>query len=733
LAALAGGMLCISTAAAQTGTTAPAVSPSATQGIQNPGQAPSLEGKGDLSVRPSDIPEGGNSNNECNTAEVIACPASVTVNLAVATTNASDPAYSCHVAGAQQGFGSVWYRFTATTNEVRLRTCDSVAQDSLIAVYTGNCSALPGSLVEICCTDDNCGPSTFLGDLCCNNLIIGQTYFVQLAAWSAGDQGSYTLQLDCECAPPCDVVCDPDKIVEGEDAFNCGVPDTFNGGCNDTVAFPFFPLACGDELCGTYTAPGGTRDTDWFTLGPIANPTSVTWSLTGEAPTLGFIILPGPNPLDPCTGLVILISGTANPCETVTINALVPAGPDAWVWAGPSVFAGVPDCVEYNAVLECEGGTPCDVICDPDKIVEGEDAFNCGVPDTFNGGCNDTIAFLFFPLACGDELCGTYTAPGGTRDTDWFTVGAITQPTSVTWSLIGEAPTLGFIILPGPNPLDPCTGLAIVTSGTANPCDPIVLNAIINPTPDLWVWAGPSVFAGVPGCVEYNAALDCMVEEPCDVVCDPDKVDEGEPDCFDGYVDNFNGGCNSTPPVFSPVNCGDEVCGTGGTFIGAGGGNFRDTDWYEVVHDGSSDLTVCVTAEFSVAIFILDSNCPPAVLASGTGGPCVPTCVTLAGAAAGTYHIFVGASVFTGVPCGAEYNASFECAGAGCPCDCEPGDLDNDCDVDTTDLNFVLSGIGCTGGGCGIGDVVGDGDIDTTDLNFVLSQIGCGTPGGPCP
>jgi hypothetical protein len=55
------------------------------------------------------------------------------------------------------------------------------------------------------------------------------------------------------------------------------------------------------------------------------------------------------------------------------------------------------------------------------------------------------------------------------------------------------------------------------------------------------------------------------------------------------------------------------------------------------------------------------------------------------------------------------------------------GDLDGDNDVDSTDLNILLSGFGCTGGGCP-GDIDGDGDTDTTDLNIVLSAFGTTCP-----
>ncbi|MHC4826430.1 MAG: hypothetical protein ACYTEY_07730, partial [Planctomycetota bacterium] len=51
---------------------------------------------------------------------------------------------------------------------------------------------------------------------------------------------------------------------------------------------------------------------------------------------------------------------------------------------------------------------------------------------------------------------------------------------------------------------------------------------------------------------------------------------EEEPNC--GLPeDSFNGGCNSTPNVFSPIACGQTYAGTAAGLDGT-----RDTDWYEI-------------------------------------------------------------------------------------------------------------------------------------------------------
>jgi len=53
-----------------------------------------------------------------------------------------------------------------------------------------------------------------------------------------------------------------------------------------------------------------------------------------------------------------------------------------------------------------------------------------------------------------------------------------------------------------------------------------------------------------------------------------------------------------------------------------------------------------------------------------------------------------------------------------------PGDVDGDHDVDSTDLNIILTAFGCSAPGPCSGDADGDGDTDSTDLNIVLTAFG---------
>lgn len=179
-----------------------------------------------------------------------------------------------------------------------------------------------------------------------------------------------------------------------------------------------------------------------------------------------------------------------------------------------------------------------------------------------------------------------------------------------------------------------------------------------------------ALFADTNARGPITLSLDCACPGPCDVVCDPGATPEGEPECFDGYDDQFNGGCNSTPPVFSPITCGETVCGTSGNYSG-GEPNaplaFRDTDWYALTLTTETFVTWTVQAEFSVLAGIVDNggvnDCTgvSAFLTFATAPECTDAVVS-ACLPAGTWWFFVSTTgFFDGVPCGAEYQGTLTC------------------------------------------------------------------------
>ena len=97
-------------------------------------------------------------------------------------------------------------------------------------------------------------------------------------------------------------------------------------------------------------------------------------------------------------------------------------------------------------------------------------------------------------------------------------------------------------------------------------------NTVAGPRAEGNVWAGRGTVCNDPN---HPAC--------CQIVCDPNMVQEGEPVCANGYVDTFDAGCNSTPASFKTITCGTTVCGNAGTYLDPNHLPVRDTDWYRVV------------------------------------------------------------------------------------------------------------------------------------------------------
>lgn len=176
-------------------------------------------------------------------------------------------------------------------------------------------------------------------------------------------------------------------------------------------------------------------------------------------------------------------------------------------------------------------------------------------------------------------------------------------------------------------------------------------------------------YGGACGSYEINVTENV----PCVVDCPPGALAEGEPDCFDNYDDFYNGGCNSSPPVFSSIPCdqaggGVTVCGTYGVFNHYSGFTYRDTDWYHLdptANDGS--IVWCVTGEYGTLAGYLNA-------AAGCGAPsfidylsvndCQTACFNLP---VGDLWLFVATNDWdlVGMPCGGKYTMTLD--GYNCP------------------------------------------------------------------
>jgi hypothetical protein len=114
------------------------------------------------------------------------------------------------------------------------------------------------------------------------------------------------------------------------------------------------------------------------------------------------------------------------------------------------------------------------------------------------------------------------------------------------------------------------------------------------------------------GCGVYTLHVtDRSMPVACDHTCPPDGMPEGEPECYDGYIDHFNGGCSSNPPVFSQLACGSDplrICGGGGVYRS---GTRRDTDWYAFTLTEPKAVTFRACGNFPIFAILMsiESDC----------------------------------------------------------------------------------------------------------------------------
>jgi hypothetical protein len=141
---------------------------------------------------------------------------------------------------------------------------------------------------------------------------------------------------------------------------------------------------------------------------------------------------------------------------------------------------------------------------------------------------------------------------------------------------------------------------------------------------------------------------------PCSVTCPGGAQIEGEA-CAVTATDTTNGGCNSTPPVTTPIIVGQPMCGIGSTISP----NSRDTDWYSFTVLVAGTYHIEINAEFTALVGFVPQPCPAAAFVTGStlvltaAQTCTPVNSPTVNLAPGTYAAFVATSVFgTGFPCG---------------------------------------------------------------------------------
>ncbi|MDX2130765.1 MAG: proprotein convertase P-domain-containing protein [Planctomycetota bacterium] len=252
----------------------------------------------------------------------------------------------------------------------------------------------------------------------------------------------------------------------------------------------------------------------------------------------------------------------------------------------------------------------------------------------------------------------------------------------------------------------------------------------------------PSVTAGVPVLVRVSgfagqsgAGVVTFTSSPSTPYTPPGSGTT-EAEACGNNPDTINSGCNSTPPSFLPIACGETIIGT--TFVIPN--TTRDTDWFTFTLGDVDSVTVTGQAQIPVNAYLLQINdCATfdiSIIALGNNTACDPSFnVSAANLPPGEYVFFIASTNFTNVSvCGtntenwwATLTLGNGCGGS--PCD---PDVNQDGNVDQDDIACLSQAVagnpGCLGGGVDP-DFNQDGNVDQDDI-AALEQV---VAGSPCP
>jgi hypothetical protein len=332
---------------------------------------------------------------------------------------------------------------------------------------------------------------------------------------------------------------------------------------------------------------------------------------------------------------------------------------------------------------------------------------NCGLIDDYNNTC---LGYY----DGGEDILYRWTVTQAGQYTIWL------NPTTYTYS---------GILLDDNCPPDVTGCLAYHTNSAATPHGIVCYNL----APGVYyimvdTWPSPTCIA--------SFGLTITMCQPCIVACQDGDLIEGTENPADPqfYRNDPDGGCNSVPPSFGQIECGQTVCGLGFTYVRTDTTpnlNYRDTDWYVFTIAQEETVRVTGVGEFPITVGIASIvPCSSTLLYSASSAyACTTATVTAGCLPAGTYAMFVAPNATTGYATPGHYRATLLCDGICPPCPYESRDvepLNNTCGPE-------VPSIGCGESLCGRISIVGDADFykftltetDTVKINVYADD----TPG----
>ena len=341
--------------------------------------------------------------------------------------------------------------------------------------------------------------------------------------------------------------------------------------------------------------------------------------------------------------------GTLNPGETVDITLTEVANLSAY---GDYLFEA---CTYYvgdeNPANDCKAKTVTNEVpgyCDATTSTEDEWIANvlCGSIDNSSGWQGGVADYTAISTTIAQGMSQPIVVTNGNPwSSDKVTVW-------VDWNLdyeFGVGTDEEFVLLSDGTGLT-FTGGILVPAGTpeGDYRMRVRMTYSVDPLP-----CGNSSYGEVE---DYTIVVQAEVS--CDLECPPEAIDEGEGCAGFGYVDTYNGGCNSDPEVYQDINLGDVICGTASTYLFPNPDtligdtlNYRDTDWYTFTTTESLKISWAIEAEFPAMIALMTNECGDwAYFDMLLVDKCVPGTLE-AILPAGTYYAFVSPSVFSGYGC----------------------------------------------------------------------------------